>query len=257
MASVLHTSALTHPLETVFQPIFEISSSRRVLHAVESLTRGPRGSSLEQAPMLFDYVRRRHLEAEVDRMCITQALRAARGDGDHRIALNVHPITLAASSFTSFLIRQSEAAGIAIDRLIVEIGEQAPATDRASFLRTVAALRDAGIHIAIDDIGSDHANYRSVLECRPDYLKIDRYFIDGVAGDPARQHVVRSICELGSFFDARIVAEGVEQERDHEKLSQMGITLFQGFLFARPSSSTMPPMRTTLARAWLLAHATR
>ena len=75
MTGVIHKSALTSPLETVFQPIFETKGGERVLHAVESLTRGPRGSALEQAPMLFNYVRRRHLEPEVDRLCIAQALR--------------------------------------------------------------------------------------------------------------------------------------------------------------------------------------
>jgi EAL domain-containing protein (putative c-di-GMP-specific phosphodiesterase class I) len=249
-----------NPLETVFQPIFEADGDERNVHAVECLTRGPRGSALESAPMLFDYVRRRHLEPEVDQLCIAQALRAASSEGAHRIAVNVHPVTLAArAGFTSFLVRQSAAAGIAPDRLIVEIGEQRPAGDLAAFQRTVCTLRDAGIHIAIDDVGSDHANYRSVLDCRPEYLKIDRYFIDGVADDLARQAVVRSICELGSFFSAKVVAEGVERERDHEVLAAMGIRLFQGFLYARPTSAKTPnaERRNTLARAWLQAHATR
>jgi len=249
-----------NPLETLFQPIFEVHGDERTVHAVECLTRGPRGSALEGAPMLFDYVRRRHLEPEVDRLCIAQALRAASSEGTHRIAVNVHPVTLAArTGFTSFLIRESAAAGIATDRLIVEIGEQRPAGDVAAFQRTVCALRDAGVHIAIDDVGSDHANYRSVLDCRPEYLKIDRYFIDGVADDRARQAVVRSICDLGSFFEATVVAEGVECERDHEVLAAMGIQLFQGFLYARPASGKTPIVRqrNTLARAWFQAHATR
>ena len=266
---MIHTAALIHPLETVFQPIFETSSDGLVLHAVECLTRGPHGSALEEAPMLFDYVRRRHLEPDVDRLCIAQALRAAGTRGTHRIAVNVHPVTLAdRRDFASFLIRESAAAGIDSDRLIAEIGEQRPATDAAAFRRTVCALRDQGIHIAIDDVGSDHSNYRTILDCRPEYLKIDRYFIDGVSDDPARQAVVRSICDLGSFFDAQIVAEGVERIEDDEVLSSMGIRLFQGFLYARPAPnvdrasvrSGRAIARPTLARAWLngwLAHPTR
>lgn len=256
---MIRKSSLTGPLETVFQPIFEVRGSERVLHAVESLTRGPRGSALEQAPMLFNYVRRRHLEPEVDRLCISQALHAATDDAACRIAVNVHPVTLASrGDFTSFLLRESAASGIERERLIVEIGEQRPASDTSAFHHSICSLRDAGIHIAIDDVGSDHANYRSVLDCRPDYLKIDRYFIEGIADDPAREAVVRSICQLGSFFDARIVAEGVERECDHDRLSKMGITLFQGFLYGRPMPRLVPfPVRgSTLARAWL-DHATR
>ena len=104
-------AALTHPLETVFQPIFEIEHGERSLHAIECLTRGPHGSALEQAPQLFDYIRRRHLEPEMDRVCIAQALRAAGDAGLHRISVNVHPVTLARqSSISRVLLNMSASA---------------------------------------------------------------------------------------------------------------------------------------------------
>jgi EAL domain-containing protein (putative c-di-GMP-specific phosphodiesterase class I) len=249
---VIQRTALTHPLETVIQPIFEISNDERSLHAIECLTRGPHGSAFEDAPRLFEYIRRRHLEPEMDRVCIAQALRAAGDSGTHRISVNVHPVTLAGQrDFTSFLRRESAAAGIATDRLIVEIGEQAPAADVTAFQHSVCELRDNGVHIAIDDVGSNHANYRTILDCRPEYLKIDRYFIAGVADDAARQAVVRSICDLGSFFAAQIVAEGVERIEDHEMLAAMGIRLFQGFLYARPTSPDGQDRGASIARVWL------
>src|SRR5439155_4217325 len=111
-----------------------MSGDERSLHAMECLTRGPHGSALEQAPRLFEYVRRRHLEPQVDRLCIAQALRAAAGPGAHRISLNVHPVTLAVrNDFASFLARESSVSGIDPQRLIVEIGEQRPASDGAAF----------------------------------------------------------------------------------------------------------------------------
>ena len=265
---MIQRTALTHPLQTVVQPIFEIEKGARSLHAVECLTRGPNGSALHNAPQLFEYIRRRHLEPEMDRVCIAQALRAATDGGTHRISVNVHPVTLAGQrDFATFLKRESAAVGIPADRLIVEIGEQAPAADVASFLHSVCELRDNGVHIAIDDVGSNHANYRSILDCRPEYLKIDRYFIDGVADDPARQAVVRSICDLGSVFEAQIVAEGVERVEDHDTLAAMGIRLFQGFLYARPTCPDGQDRGATVARVWfngfrhrsfaMMAHPTR
>ena len=248
---MIQRTALTHPLETVVQPIFEIDNQERTLHAIECLTRGPHGSAFEQAPRLFDYIRKRHLEPEMDRVCIAQALRAAGDGGTHRVSVNVHPVTLASQrDFAAFLKRESAAVGLAADRLIVEIGEQTPAQDVATFQRSVCDLRNNGVHIAIDDVGSNHANYRSILDCRPEYLKIDRYFIDGVADDPARQAVVRSICDLGSFFEAQIVAEGVERIEDHEALTAMGIRLFQGFLYARPSLPDHQDRGSSVARVW-------
>ncbi len=244
---------MINPLETCFQPIFEALNGERVLHAVECLTRGPHGSAFEDAPRLFDYVRRRHLEPEIDRLCIAQALHAVGGGGTHRISVNVHPVTLAVQrDFPMFLVRESVASGIDPTRLIVEIGEQQLPSDGQAFRRALCELRDKGIQIAIDDVGSAHANYRSILDCRPEYLKIDRYFVEGVSEDPARRAVVRSICDLASYFEAKIVAEGVERPQDDRVLFEMGIRLFQGFLYARPTSpAVFGDRRTTVARAWL------
>jgi EAL domain-containing protein (putative c-di-GMP-specific phosphodiesterase class I) len=224
-------------IATLFQPIVEATDSGTTLHAVECLTRGPRGSSLEAAYPLFEYVRTRGLECEMDCACVTNALRTVASSGTERISINVHPKTLGERrDFVRLLLRQARACNVDPSRLIVEIGEQTPATNERAFRRAVAALHHHGVHVAIDDVGHGYANYKSILDCRPEYLKIDRYFVNGVSDDPMRRAVVRSICALGSDFGAAIVAEGVEQVADHTTLREMGITLFQGFLYGRPAA---------------------
>ena len=222
-------------IATLFQPIVETTDSGVSLHAVECLTRGPRGSSLEEAYPLFEYVRTRGLEGEMDCACVANALKTVACTEGERISINVHPKTLGERrDFVRLLLRQSRACNLDPSRLIIEIGEQTPATNERAFRRAVAALRHHGVHIAIDDVGHGHANYKSILDCRPEYLKIDRYFVNGVSDDPGRRAVVRSICTLGSDFGAAVVAEGVERVADHTTLREMGITLFQGFLYGRP-----------------------
>jgi EAL domain-containing protein (putative c-di-GMP-specific phosphodiesterase class I) len=231
---------LPGPLGTLLQPIIDTGnrSNGRLLHAVECLTRGPAGSDVEQATPLFAMIRERGLEAEMDRVCVAQALRTAAGRNSHRIAVNVHPATLGdPRDFVQFLMREAARHRIASSRLIIEIGEQSPAADERLFRENVERLRVLGAHIAIDDVGFGHANYRSILDCRPEYLKIDRYFVQSVSDDPGRQAVIRSICDLASYFDARVIAEGVERLEDHEVLRSMGIHLFQGFLYGRPAAA--------------------
>jgi len=230
---------LPNPLATVLQPIVEIDGETRTIHAVECLTRGPRGSAIEQAPPLFSYVREHGLEFPMDRACVTRALRTAAVCCDARIAINVHPVTLADErDFVRFLIHHSIDCGIDLSRLIVEIGEQTPAADDRQFQTNVCRLRNYGVHIAVDDVGFGHSNYKAILDCRPEYLKIDRYFVQQVAGDRARQAVIHSICDLADFFGAIVVAEGVETAEDDEALRQMGIRFFQGFLYGRPAAVT-------------------
>lgn len=226
---------LPKPLATLFQPIVELNGD---VHAVECLTRGPRGSAMEEASPLFEYVRSHGLETQMDRVCVSRALRAAMVGTATRIAINVHPTTLAdGHDFVRFLLSESAACELDPSRLIVEIGEQTPAPDDRAFQRNVCRLRDAGVSIAVDDVGFGHSNYKAILDCRPQYLKIDRYFVQQCSNDPARAAVIHSICDLGGFFDATVVAEGVERVEDDEALRAMGIRLFQGFLYGRPAAN--------------------
>ena len=240
--SVLHPGALPGPLGTVLQTIVDTSGDTPSVFAVECLTRGPRGSKLYEAPPLFDYIRRRGLETEMDCDVVGRALRAGAGRAP-RIALNVHPSTLADNGrFVGCLIKQTEAAGIDPATVIVEIGEHTPASDPFAFAGALRALRERRFAIAVDDVGFGYSNYKAILDCRPDYLKIDRYFVHGASSDPGKVAVARSILALAEFFNARVIAEGVEEQEDYLVLKELGIDLFQGFLFSRPVAVDLRPV---------------
>ena len=100
---------LPKPLATLFQPIVELSGD---VHAVECLTRGPRGSAMEEASPLFEYVRNHGLEMQMDRVCVSRALRCGTDTlvCAPRLAINVHPTTLAdGQDFVRFLLSESAA----------------------------------------------------------------------------------------------------------------------------------------------------
>lgn len=73
-----------------------------------------------------------------------------------------------------------------------------------------------------------------LLDVRPDYLKLDRYFVDGCADDGHRRAVISALQQLARDFHADIVAEGVERAEDADCLQGLGITLMQGFHYAHP-----------------------
>jgi len=227
---------LPGPLGTVLQTIVDTSGETPSVFAVECLTRGPRGSKLEEALPLFDYIRRRGLETEMDCEIVGRALCAAAGRAPF-ITINVHPSTLADhGKFVRCLLTQAQSAGVDPKQIIVEVGEYRPAKDQVAFAAALQELRDHGVLIAVDDVGYGHSNYKSIVDCRPDFLKIDRFFVHGASTDKAKIAVVQSILTLADFFNARVIAEGVEEEEDFAALKQMGIDLFQGFLFSRPEA---------------------
>jgi len=232
--SLVRTLLAPGALRTALQPIVALDDGTPRTVAYECLTRGPRGSNLEQAQVLFDYVRLKHDEPSVDRACVASALRSARCDAATSLSLNVHAATLGRDGgFVSFLLNAARDSGIAPRQLIVEIVEYAPVWNEP-VLHSVAALRDAGVRIAVDDIGLGHSNLRMILDVRPELFKIDRYFVDGCHADPRRVAVIASVCQLARSFGAVTIAEGIEEACDVAPLVDCGVTLFQGYFFGRP-----------------------
>jgi EAL domain-containing protein (putative c-di-GMP-specific phosphodiesterase class I) len=224
-------------LRVLFQPIVEVGpEGKRGVHALECLTRGPQGTNLENAGVLFDYVRRKREESRVDRACVSTALETAAPIPNRpALSLNVHASTLGRDlGFPAFLGERAAASHIPPGELIVEIVEHAPPWDGHSFLSALQSLRDMGVRIALDDVGLGQSNYRMVLDCRPDYFKIDRYFAHGSAGDPHRRAVMESVHQLARKFGAQVVAEGIERPEDLETIKSLGIALVQGYLFSPP-----------------------
>jgi EAL domain-containing protein (putative c-di-GMP-specific phosphodiesterase class I) len=223
-------------LAVVFQPIFQVGEGTPVLHAVESLIRGPKSTNAERPAVLFEYVRRKRAEAIVDRACIAAVLERARALPETTLlSMNVHASTLGRDAgFPTFLLERARAAEIAARRLIVEIVEHSPPLDVPSFRGALGALREAGVSIALDDVGLGQSNYKMILDVRPDIYKLDRYLVSGASNDPYRQVILDSLARMVRRLEARAVAEGVETHEELEAVQAAGIDLVQGFYFSRP-----------------------
>ncbi|MFW5655836.1 MAG: EAL domain-containing protein, partial [Roseicyclus sp.] len=121
--------------------------------------------------------------------------------------------------------------------LAFEILETAFLDDEGDRLtRRIAELKDLGIRVEVDDFGTGHASFTSVLLLRPDRLKIDRAFVDGIDDDPARRDLVQGIIEMAKTMSSEVVVEGVETEAQARILTELGANVLQGYFFARPLS---------------------
>lgn len=200
--------------------------------------RGPRGTSVERADVLFAYVRRKREESAVDRACMRSALGAAAIlPFEPRISVNVHASTLGRDTgFVRYLKGLADECGISCRRLTVEVIEHAPFWDVAGIWRALDELRAFGMRLAVDDVGAGQSNYNMILDCRPDALKVDAYVVRGCHADQHRVAVLESITTLARRFGSQIIAEGIEEAADLEVLLGLGIDLIQGYMLARPMS---------------------
>jgi EAL domain-containing protein (putative c-di-GMP-specific phosphodiesterase class I) len=222
-----------------FQPILQLAEDRLFLHGFECLARGPEDSNAATADVLFEYVRRKRLEPVVDRACVAAAIEAAAAfPAGSRFAVNVTALTLGRDpDFPGFLSELAGAHGIALRSLTVEIVEHSPCWDGPSLARALGELRGLGMRIALDDVGLGYSNYRMILDAGADYLKIDRYFVQGLHGDRRRRVVLESLARLAAELGSQVVAEGVEDPADLAVLPSVGIALAQGHLLGRPRAA--------------------
>jgi EAL domain-containing protein (putative c-di-GMP-specific phosphodiesterase class I) len=224
-------------LSVRLQPVLELQGGAVHPHYFEALIRGPRGTSAETPSILFEYARNKSKESVVDRACVAAILDETKGmPEDDVLGINVHASTLAMDAgFVEFLAARLQARGLSPSQTVVEVVEHAPPWNVGGFRAAIAALRGLGARIALDDVGLGHSNYMMILECRPDYLKVDRHFVDGCHRDFHRRAVLASVAQLARPFGARVVAEGVEDPADLAALRRLGINLVQGYLLAKPA----------------------
>ncbi|HEV8241058.1 MAG TPA: EAL domain-containing protein [Thermoanaerobaculia bacterium] len=236
MRSATHIARLAEPgvIRIEFQPILRLVGDEVQLYSLEALARGPQGATLERAEVMFEYARRMGEEMLVDLLCIRAALAAARDlPGEPHLSLNVHGSTLSEATFAHELLAIAAAHGIAPRRLMLEIVEHRTAWPMDAFGATLQRLRNAGVRIALDDLGVAASNYRMLVDCRPDHLKVDRYVVHGCSLDRFRRAVLESIVTLAKGCAAVPIAEGVEEAADLLVLRSLGIEHFQGWLWAR------------------------
>lgn len=242
MIAALEQMLVPDAITILFQAIYDFTAAVPAMFAVEALSRGPSGTHFENAAVLFDYVRLRGEEVRMDRHCATAALERAAKLTDRSItSINVHATTLVRDAeFPEFFIHAAREAGIAANTLILEIVEKAEASNYERLRLSLRRLRDAGVRIALDDLGLGNCNHQLFLEVRPDFVKIDRYFVSNCDVDRDRRSLIRSMAQLARDFNAVVIAEGIETAGELATVRALGIDLVQGFLFGRPQLQPVP-----------------
>jgi EAL domain-containing protein (putative c-di-GMP-specific phosphodiesterase class I) len=226
-------------LRIEFQPIVHVNGGIE-LYALEALTRGPRETSMERPDVLFEYARRKGEETRLDLACIAEALSsAAKLPGQPKISINIHGSTVSSvPRFAATFLELAKANGIAAGRLMLEIVEHRAPWAIDSLRASLLELREAGVRVALDDLGVGASNYHLFVDCRPDVIKIDRYLVSGCHADEYRVAVLRSIVALCQACNALPIAEGIEFHEDLTTVLELGIAHVQGWMFSRSLTPT-------------------
>jgi diguanylate cyclase (GGDEF)-like protein len=150
------------------------------------------------------------------------------------VAVNLSPLQLQQPGFIDEIEEILAATGLDPSRLVLELTETAMFQDTQATIVKLEALRERGIRIALDDFGTGYSSLGYLRRFPVDILKIARDFVVPADRDASEWAFAHAIVALGQTLGLRIVAEGIEEAGQAQRLRQLGCQYGQGYHFGRP-----------------------
>ncbi len=151
-----------------------------------------------------------------------------------RIAVNLSAQQFTDARLAAGIAAALEAGRVPARQLEVEITETAAMKDVAKTARTLGELSALGVRVSIDDFGTGYSSLNYLRRFAVDAIKIDKSFVDDIGQDANADAVCDAILRLGQSLGTRVIAEGVETERQLAFLRQRHCDEVQGYLFGKP-----------------------
>lgn len=220
---------------SVYEPIVDVAS--KTVFGYEALARGPEGSDFHSPSSLFQAAESEGLVFELDCLCRRSGIAGAEGlPAGTKLFLNVRPTTIHDPNFKpEALIQTLSRCRLSPSDVVFEISEQESIRSFDVFREVRDEYGKLGFQFALDDTGAGYASLQSVLELEPDFIKVDRAFVQGIDQDPARQTLLRALHSVAAGIGARIIGEGLDTLEELETLQALGIPFGQGWLFGKPT----------------------
>lgn len=222
-----------------FQPIVDIENAK--VFAYEALVRGVDGSG---AAAVLAAVTSENRFA-FDQLCRRRAVEhAARLGVESRVSINFMPNAVYQPSVClGTTLAAARRASFPIERIMFEVTEGERIEDRAHLVRILSEYKRSGFVTAIDDFGAGHSGLTLLAEFQPDVIKLDMDLVRGIHTDAVRRSVIASMMGLMRGLGIAVVAEGVETAAECTALKGLGVTLMQGYHFARPGFEILPSVQ--------------
>lgn len=246
LASELEKIIAKGAINPVFQPIFNILEHK--ILGFEALSRGPEHSPLFSPVPLFQTAEYCGKLSELETLCRRISLEQFKLRQFHgKLFINISPKALLDPAHPKGMTLQLlQKLGIPPSQVVIELSEQYPADDIDLLKACLNHYRGQGFLTAIDDLGAGYSGLRLWSELAPDYVKIDRHFIQQIDSTPVKQEFVRSIVELCQSLTCKVIAEGIETQEELTVLKQLGIIYCQGYLLGKPDPLPCRAMKAML-----------
>ncbi len=222
------------------QPIVDLRT--QAIWGYEALVRGTGG---EGAAAVLARVNDQN-KYRFDQMCRVKAIETAARlypDQNLRLSINFMPNAVyEPAACIQASLRAAAKFGFSHDRIMFEFTEDERMVDVAKVTHIVNEYKRFGFITALDDFGNGFAGLGLLASFQPNLIKIDMNLIRDIQVDRPRQAIVAGIVQIARDLDITVLAEGIETIEEANVLHQAGISLMQGYYFAKPDLGHLPAL---------------
>ncbi len=242
LENILDNGSLT-PL---FQPIVSLKENK--IYGYEALIRGPSDSPLHSPINLFDAASRNGRLAELDLLCREIAItKFGQLKLDEKLFINTIPEVLLQQDYQHGLTLDFiKKVGLSAKQVVIELTEQYPINDYKLMRDATDHYREMGFSIAIDDLGAGYSGLRTWSEIQPDFVKLDRHFIQDIHLDKNKRQFVQSMIDIAKGVNCQVIGEGIEVREEYLTSNAINIDFAQGYYFGRPAAEVKRHIETEL-----------
>lgn len=239
-------SQLDFDFSMAFQPIIDVSAQQ--IFGYEALVRGPQN---EPARYVLEKLN------DDNRYRFDQGIRVKALQLAHRLGLegmlsiNFLPNAVYnAQTCIRATLQAAREMNFPTDRIMFEVTEAEKVTDHAHLKSIFKEYKKQNFTTAIDDFGAGYAGLNLLADWQPDIIKLDMGLVRNIDSDPVRKALVHAMITACLDLGIKVIAEGIETEAELRTLVGLNVSLFQGYLIARPGFETLPPVPESV---WALA----
>jgi EAL domain-containing protein (putative c-di-GMP-specific phosphodiesterase class I) len=132
-------------------------------------------------------------------------------------------------------------SGLKPSQLELEITEGTAMVDVEKTIRLLGEFKSLGVKLSLDDFGTGYSSLSYLKRFPLDVLKIDQSFVRNLHRDSQDRAIAGAVIDLSHRLDLRVIAEGVEEQHQHDVLRDMGCDEIQGYLHGRPMALQVYP----------------
>lgn len=235
-ADCMAGAGLDFDFTMAFQPFVDVCDGS--IFGYEALVRGADGAGAGQVLARVNDTNRYRF----DQACRVKAIElASRLDLQGMLSINFMPGAMYKPETCIFATLQAaERLAFPRERIMFEMTEGERVTDHAHLRGIFSVYKEHGFLTAIDDFGAGYSGLNLLAEFQPDFIKLDMALTRNIDTDRIRRAIVGGIVETCRELGLRVIAEGIESVGECLTLQDEGVSVFQGYLFAKPGFEHLP-----------------